>query len=139
MKHEFGKPFDSGRVLKSVGIAPNTMPDCYLVHYTMEVNGRQHSGFYEIPDDVAYSRSQVVTDILNGQFEDVDYVIQCSMTEPSGDVSEDIADDILAICIQEGRPIIPAIADFIEEHVGCSAFKKAMSKYSFLDHENYPS
>jgi hypothetical protein len=139
MKH-FGKPFDSGRVLKSVGIAPNTMPDFYLVHYEFkDKDGRRISGFYELDDDEAFSRSQIITDILSGQFENVDYVIRCSMTQPSADISEEIADDILAICIQDGMPIPRSLTDFIEEHVGCSAFNEAMNKYSFLDHENYPS
>lgn len=108
-------------------------PDCFMVHFDRTLSGGRVKGFYELDDEVAYSKAAVVRNLIEGQFENVDYILKLSFDGPSGDCSLEIAEAVVTRCIDAGDPIPSFLTNFIERHYGVFSLAEMKEEYPYLE------
>jgi hypothetical protein len=100
---------------RSPSIVPETDDrDVYLV--LDDFGGRLGRAWRETDED-STDRQTVVTDLLDGQYFDPVRVVAFNTGEGwSRDVSEEIADEIVQQCAQDGDEIPPSLQGFVDSY-----------------------
>lgn len=88
----------------------------FAITYDMLVFGRRRTGTYELDLD-RMTRSQIVSDIVSGQFENVDRVIEYSPAEGTcQDITVDIAQAVYSQIAEQGDRCPEFLRGWLSEH-----------------------
>ena len=95
------------------------MSALYAITFDSQRNGRRHTGTFELDLDRLTER-MIASDILAGQYEDVDRVFRFDPEEhTSSDITEDMANAVAQLSYAEDRHPTWELRNWIEHHIGC--------------------